>query len=418
MRRLVPLLAAALLWPAGAAGAELVAPGVGNGALAVAADGTPSVVWLDGRSVVVAARVGAAWTSVPVAAVPDAAARIAGAAPGAVLVESTRGAWVRLVVRAGPRWRTVVVADVPKDAVLGAAGLALGRSGRPVVAYALRQADEQTSLRLVQLRTDGTLSRTPITRNGFPRSRTPPAALPVRWPDGTIRVVETFTQRGANAILWRRAGTRWWGRVLHASVLGASQLAPYAVAPGGERFALAWTVAQAGGESQLVLTTRPPSRSVVVHRNAFAAGLVLGQLGAELAANEPVGPTFAGLLLGVVQTELDGRILGYAAAGSSRHLLLARPDGLEWFSLPGLPAIRFESAGAGWRVAGATSGTVTFYEELPGAPRRVVAEVPVGPDGSFTFSFPGTAGALYRAVHVDPATGVPYARVLRPASDD
>ena len=59
-------------------------------------------------------------------------------------------------------------------------------------------------------------------------------------------------------------------------------------------------------------------------------------------------------------------------------------------------------------------GTVTIYEEAAGRPRHSVFEAPVAADGAFSFSLPIVPGANYRAVWVDPVTGVPYARLLRP----
>jgi hypothetical protein len=68
-----------------------------------------------------------------------------------------------------------------------------------------------------------------------------------------------------------------------------------------------------------------------------------------------------------------------------------------------------------WRVKGATGGTVTTYEEAAGRPRSSVFEAPVAADGAFSFSLPIVPGGNYRAVWVDPATGVPYAHLLRPS---
>ena len=50
MKGLIPLLGLALLLP-GTAEAEVVAPGVSQGALAVARDGSPRVAWIDGPAV-------------------------------------------------------------------------------------------------------------------------------------------------------------------------------------------------------------------------------------------------------------------------------------------------------------------------------------------------------------------------------
>ena len=415
VKGLVPLLGLALLLP-GTAKAEVVAAGVSEGALAVARDGSPRVAWIDGRRLLVATR-DDSWRPVTIATLPEADGRIAGASANAVLVEGRR-TWIRLIVRTGGRWRVQVVADAPKGTQLGASGLALDATGRPAVAYAVQEADETTSLHLVRLAASGRLTRTRITQKGFPTSVAPPAAAPVLWPDGTIRVVETFSQRGANAILWRREGKRWWGRVLHASALGAAPL-PLFAAAAADGVYVAWTIPYLTfGENHLVLSSRiERSTSLVLHPNAFAAALVLGPSGPEVAANEPVAGLVAGFVTGAVQTELDGRVLGYAATPSGgRQLLLARPDGLEWFELPAVPAVRvsadFTFRG---RVEGAAAGNVSLYEEQAGRPRRLVGEFPLDAQGLFDASaLPPNPGFSYRVVYVDPATGLPYARLVRP----
>jgi hypothetical protein len=58
-------------------------------------------------------------------------------------------------------------------------------------------------------------------------------------------------------------------------------------------------------------------------------------------------------------------------------------------------------------VPGITSGTVELYRELPHAPRELVATVPIAADSSFQADGLDPA-ALYRAVYVDPATGIPF----------
>ncbi len=383
MKALVPLLAAALVLPA-AARAEVVAPGVADGALAVAQDGTPRVAWIEGRRLMLGTRAGS-WSSSAIGTLPSVEGRVAGLSGDAVLVEGRRS-WIRLFVRGGSRWRVLTVADAPKRALLGPSGLAVNAAGRPAVAYAVQEADERTALHLVQLLPSGRLARTRITQKGFPSSVAPPAAAPVLWPDRTMRVVESFSQRGANAIFWRREGKRWWGRVLHASSLGVAPLPLYASAA-ADGIYVAWTIPYLTvGENHLVLSTRiDRSRSTVLHPNAFAAALVLGTSGPEIAANEPVQGLVAGLITGAAQTELDGRVLGYASTpDGGRQLLLARPDGLEWFALPAAPQLRVDAdVTLRGRVEGATSGSVQLYEEVAGQPRRLAAEFALGPDGLF-----------------------------------
>lgn len=413
MRLLLPLLLAALVFPA-AGRAELVAPDVTEAALAVARDGSPRVAWIDGRRLLVATR-GATWRAMAIATLPSVGGRVAGASESAVLVEG-RGSWIRLVVRFGTRWRVLTVRNAPKRALLGVSGLTIDAAGRPAVAYAIQEADDDTSLHLVRMGTNGRLTSTRITTKGFPKSVAPPAAAPVLLPDRTVRVVETFSQRGANAILWRREGKRWWGRVLHASALGSASLPVYAAAA-PEGVYVAWTVPfPSFGQSALILSSHVDrSRSILLHPNAVAAGLVLGPTGPEVAANEPFQGLFAGIVTGGAQAELDGRILGYAATpAGGRQVLLSRPTGLEWFELPGAPAVQIVADAESWRVRGATGGTVTIYEEAAGQPRNSVFEAPVAADGAFAFSLPIVPGATYRAVWVDPDTGIPYARLLRP----
>ncbi|HJV29313.1 MAG TPA: hypothetical protein VJ645_02245 [Gaiellaceae bacterium] len=414
MKGLVPLLGLALVLP-GTAGAEVVAPGVSEGALAVARNGSPRVAWIDGRRLILATRDGS-WRPSPIAVLPTTDGRVAGISENAVLVEARR-TWIRLVVRSGNRWRVLVVANAPKRTLLGASGLTLDASGRPAAAYALQEANDDTSLHLVRLAPNGRLERTRITKKGFPTSVAPPAAAPVLWPDATIRVVESFSQRGANAILWRREGKRWWGRVLHASALGAAPLPLYAAAAADGVY-VAWTIPYLSfGENHLVLSSRiDRSTSLVLHPNAFAAALVLGPSGPEVAANEPVQGLIAGFVAGAAQTELDGRIIGYAATPiGGRQLLLARPEGLEWFELPAVPMVRVTvDVTLRGRVEGASSGSVSLYEEQAGQPRRLLGEFPLDEQGLFDAAVPLTPGFSYRVVYVDPATGVPYARLVRP----
>jgi hypothetical protein len=58
---------------------------------------------------------------------------------------------------------------------------------------------------------------------------------------------------------------------------------------------------------------------------------------------------------------------------------------------------------------GADGGTVEIYHELPHAPRDLVATSPVAADGTFQASgLSSSHDDLYRAVYVEPATGIPF----------
>jgi len=409
---LLSLLAAAL--PA-TARAELAVPRARAGVLA--ATGEARVAYTDGRSLRIAARL-AGWRAEQVAALPSAEARVAGFAGAAILVESTRGSWIRLAVRRGSRWRLLRVADAPKGGVLGSSGLALDAAGRPAVAYALRSGDDRTALFLRRLGANARLTTTQITKRGFPRSVVPPAAAPVLMPNRSIRVVETATSRGATALLWRREGARWWGRVLFASTLGGSQEPLYAAVSRDGVF-VAWTVVYPTfGTSHVILSARTTrSVSTVAAEGAVAAALVLGPSGPEIAANMLVDGLVAGTILGAASTELDGAVLGYRATPSGRELLIARATGLEWFALPGVPATHVavsaaDASGVSGRVERAAGGAVELYLETPNAPRSLVARAELGADGSFNFAAPPGAGR-YRVVWTDPANDVPYAALVR-----
>jgi hypothetical protein len=66
-----------------------------------------------------------------------------------------------------------------------------------------------------------------------------------------------------------------------------------------------------------------------------------------------------------------------------------------------------ESGHVDGTVPGVSNGTVELYRELPHAPRELVATLPIGADGSFQADGLDPT-ALYRAVYVDPATGIPF----------
>jgi hypothetical protein len=424
VRRLLPLaLAVAAICAPPAAAVAL--PGTeGVTEASYFAGVRPTIAFVRGRDLYVGSRT-ADWTLERRASLPDASGRVAAVRAGFALVESRTGGWLRFYASAGGRWRTVRIANAPKDGQLGPAGMTLSRRGRPVIAYSIRRRDQSTELWLAEVRPNLRVTRTRVTRRGFPASSVPPAAAPLLMPNGTIRVVQTFSQRGANAIFWRRQGERWWGRVLYASVLGSSGLPIYPVLTGrGEELYLAWTIVYPmQRELHVVLTSRlGRSTSIVLHRNAIAAGLVYGPNGPEVAANEGVAGLEAGVIMfpsivtGSIQpsppVEVDGHIVAYGRNEQGWHLLLARNGVLEWFQSPEVPRVRiFQESALSGRVEGATGGVVRVYRERAGEPRTLVAEAPLAPDGRFAANDPApVSGTRYRFVY---EADFPYSLLVR-----
>lgn len=389
----------------------------------------PSLAFVRGRELW-GDTLGRDWFPSRRAILPSENARVAAVRGGSALVESRAGSWLRYYERGTDafRWRAVRVADPPKDGQLGPAGMTLNKSGRPVISYSIRRRDNTTELWLAHVSRNLKVTRTRVTRRGFPGSTAPPASSPVLMADGRIRVVQTFSQRGANAIFWRRDGDRWFGRLLYASALGSIGLPIFPVLTGarGEDLYLAWTIAYpVQRELHVLLTSRTDrSRSVVVHRNAIAAGIVFGPNGPEIAANESVAGLYAGLILfpWIVNSsiqfsptmELDGKIVAYARNEQGWQLLLARNGSLEWFQSPEVPHVRIiPESGLSGRVEGTTGGVVRIYRERAGEPRVLVAEAPVGTDGRFSASDAAPiSGTRYRFLYEG---DFPYSHLVREA---
>ncbi len=255
-----------------------------------------------------------------------------------------------------------------------------------------------------------------MTREGFPPSRVPAAAAPVVLASGEIRVVETFLP---GAISWRLTG---WGKLLFSSALGVPTGGVVAVASGSTVYA-AWTEAfPTLGPPAVVLASHAERvQSGVALEDAVLAGLALTPEGPELAANRCIpaaafGLEGNGVCGGIVAGGgVDGVLADYVAVGAERRLLLQTQDGLEWFSSPGpLPVRVTLNADLSGRVDGVSGGTVTIYRERPGEPRTQLATVQLGPDGAFSIPAPASPrAAAYRAVYSEPATGIPYAALVR-----
>jgi hypothetical protein len=415
----------ALVFLPARAEAEIVAPFSGRGALAVTADGSPRVVFLSGRDVVLARRSAPSeWSFARTGRVPRGNAVIAGLVVdrqgrASILVEAENGSWLGLASR-GRKLR--IVARPRRGASFGPAGLALDAAGRPAFAYAVRLKSGKTFLRLVTSDARRRLRTIPITKGGFPSSGLPPGAAPVLL-GGRLHVVETYTSA---AIDWAplKKGV-WEGQYLFASRIGSPTGRVGAAASGPDLWS-AWTQLSAEALSVLLSHSRTTQETTIVLEHGIFVSLLLESGVPEVGALDwaQIGDwySYAAVLADEsgAFSELDGHLEGYVAApGGRRQVLLSTPTGLEWFESPVRPSIRVsltaEASGhlAG-RVDGVTGGLVQLWRETPIAPHDLIGNVELEADGSFVFDDgPPTSPTLYRAVYVDFATGIPYASLLR-----
>jgi hypothetical protein len=419
-----PALALAMAFLPAAAAAEIVAPVSGRGALAVATDGSPRVAFLSGRDVVVAKRATPGWSYARIGQVPRGNALIAGLVVDrkgrtSVLMEAFNGSWLGLASRGG---KLRIVARPRTGASFGPAGLALDAADRPAFAYAVRLRSGKTFLRLVTSDARGRRHATPITKGGFPSSALPPGAAPVLL-GGRLHVVETYTSA---AIDWEpQAKGVWVGQYLFASRIGSPSGRVGAVANGRDLWS-AWTQLSSETLSVLLTHSRTTQETSIVLEHGIFVSLFLESGRPEVGALDwaQIGDWFAYASVLADEagafSELDGHLEGYAVApGGRRQVLVATASGLEWFESPTRPSIRVSlSADASGqltgRVEGAGGGIVQVYRETPLAPHALIATVELGQDGSFAAEdTPPNSPTLYRAVYVDPPTGIPYASLLR-----
>jgi hypothetical protein len=405
--------------------AEVVARGVDQGILAVAADGTPYVAHTGGRTLYVSSRgKTGAWRQIRLGRLPGADVTLAGIRVSerpqryvSVLVEEGHGRWLSLA--RGSRIQTI--ARAAPGSSYGPAGLTLDARQRPALAYAVQRRSGDTFLRLVTF-DRGIKPRTrAITQKGFPNSDFPPGAAPVLV-RGRLHVVETFTSA---AIDWGpKAGGGWEGQFLFASRLGTPQGRVGAVFLSSTLWS-SWTQTYplANPDDLVVLLTSSSDTQVTwTLTHGIFVSIAQGEATPEVAAFDWVqladdAFVYAGLVLqgpGGPAWQLDGRLEGFTVGpGGARQLLLGREGNLEWFRSPtALPPIRL---GMGMNaegrldgtLPGVTSGTVRLYREVANAPRELVATLRVQTDSSFSAEGLDPT-ALYRAVYVDPATGIPF----------
>ena len=427
---------------AGGSSAELVARGVQDGMLALGTNGTPYVVYVRGTKVVLSTRAGKdRWRSTNIGSAPAGSqvkAFTVGSHGPVALVQSADGRRIFLVRRVPVGWQTIRIAgSLPAGVRLGWPGLALDKEGLPVVAYTRwNSANFNSRLLLVRVDARGKLTSKRITYEGFPQSYVPPPAKPVVVA-GRIDVIESYGYHGVvGTIEWYPNKRTWTGLFLDAGV-GDFPLGPVlALHSRTGRVYAAWTESMlAIGEAPVTLAERGRlASSELVLDRALATGLALPASGPEVAANEWVdageldlggdAQLWAGTVVrGKEGIELDGWVAGFAAPSrGGRDLLLGGPAGLRWFRAARELSTRVSLDASGdegasvqltGTVAGVSAGRVTIYRERPGSARQAVGR-PVLSGGAFSFvDNPTVRPLLYRAVYTDPATGIPYASLLR-----
>jgi len=441
MIRTAAVALAIALVAAGGASAEVVARGVQDGLLALDAKAVPSVAYIRGSTLVVVTRSPAGKRmQAQAASVPSGSTVTAfavGAAGPVVLVESADIRNLLLVRRRSIGWQTMRLARVVAPRVrLGWPGLALNGAGLPTVAYTRwNGATLDSRLLLARIDAKGRVATRRLTEEGFPKSLVPPPAAPVLF-GGAVHVVESYGYRGVLGTLeWFPQKRSWLGLNLDSGV-GDFPVGPVlaGLSPNGVLHA-AWTqsLGSFGSAPVTLAVRRKLASSAFVLDRALVTGLALPSTGAEVAANEWVGPDELGLtgddyvwagtiVRGKSHVELDGWIAGLALAPrGGRDVLLGGRAGLRWFRVSRRPTARVTldatDVGDGIRLEGrvraVASGSVTLYRERPGDPRKALGRAALSA-GAFSFTDrPATRPVLYRAVYTDRASGMPYAALLR-----
>jgi hypothetical protein len=431
----------------GSASAELVAR-VPDGMIAVTPSGAALVAFVRGPQLVVARRAGRnRWTQQParVARGSRLAAFKAGRSGPVAVVMGPAERSVTVLRRQGARWRaTRLPGGLGADVSVGWPGLALTASGLPIVAYTQWHSRSLSSqLILAKIDARGVAHTQRVTAGGWPKSYTPPPAAPVIVRNGSVHVVESYGVSGAvGTIEWVPRNRTWIGLYLSAG-RGGFPIGPmFAAAGRGSIVYAAWTEEFPGslyGGFPVTLAThgREITENIVSERGV-TTGLAMTRNGPAVAANEWVAadtwafsvtePTavWAGTVTGRRGSELDGRLAGLAAVpgAGAEDLLLSRPDGLSWFrsrgsSLPVHVSLDAEqrvdgSIALSGRVQGARGGHVTIYRERSSTRREAAGTARLATGGTFTLvDTARTRPTFYRAVYVDPATGIPYAKLLR-----
>ena len=442
------VIAAVSLAVTGSASGELVAR-VPDGMIAVTPRGAPLVGYVSGTELLIAQRAGhGRWKQQRVAQIARGsrlAAFAAGNAGPVAVVIGPSDRSLAVFRRQQDRWaKTRLTGSLAPDLTLGWPGLTLDRRGMPVVAYTRWHTRSLFSqLILARVGTRGAHTQR-VTAGGWPKSYTPPPAAPVVLPNGSVHVVETYGVSGAvGTIEWTPRSKTWIGVYLSAG-RGGFPIGPMFAAPGrGSVVYAAWTEefpgSLYGGFPVTIATHGREITENVVSERGVTTGLAMTRNGPVVAANEWVSADsfsfsvtepdalWAGTVTGPGGSELDGRLAGLVAVprSAAQDLLLSRPDGLSWFrtrgSLPVHVSLSAEARPDGTialsgRVQGARGGKVTIYRERSKAIREPAGIAKLGAGGTFALvDSPRIRPTFYRAVYTDPATGIPYAKLLRDA---
>jgi hypothetical protein len=422
----LPSLAHAELVP-GSAGAK-------DSLLAVGADGLPRVAYVaaDGSIVFALRTTDGSWTEQTVPAPAGSQALIGlelGLGGAVLLMEATDGSRLSLAEQQTTGWRVRTIATAPRKGALGFGGLALGRDGRPVIAYAYLLQTQKTFLRLVHEDASGRLVGEAVTRKGFPPSSELPTVTPVVLPSGAVRIVEVFS--GAT-IEWSRTKNHkdWIGQFLYANALAMpGGIVRAAADPAGGTWS-SWTeLFPTYDESHLVIAQNfNGQHTTILSRHAFLVDLALAPGGPEVAADDYVDlegarTVYAGLVLDTQghTVELAGNLEGYAIDPSgARNYLLLDAAGSDWFRTPTPPTINVELSAAvsgaafslSGRVSGVSGGTVEIWRETQTG-SEFLTTLPLASDGTFALmDTPPQRPLTYRAVYRD-ANGLPLSSLVR-----
>jgi hypothetical protein len=415
--------------------------------IAVTRTGTPLVGFVRGPQLVIEQRAGPSrWIqqTTQVARGSRLAALKAGTAGLVAVVVGPGERSVMVLRRQGTKWQTTRLAGrLAADVSVGWPGLTLARSGLPIVAYTQWHSRSLNSqLILAKIDARGAPHTQRVTAGGWPKSYTPPPAAPVVVENGSVHVIETYGVSGAvGTIEWLPRDHTWIGLFLSAG-RGGFPIGPMFAATGrGGVVYTAWTEEFPGSlYGGFPVTLARHGREItenIVSERGVTTGLAMTRNGPAVAANEWVAAdtwsfsltepqaVWAGTVTGRGGSELDGRLAGLATVPGSgaQDLLLSRPDGLSWFrtrgSLPVHVTLSAEVRTDGTvtlagRVHGARGGIVTIYRERSSTKRETAGTARLGPGGTFTLvDTARTRPTFYRAVYVDPATRIPYAKLLR-----